>query len=427
MEPQGGRHGAPADEPGEFLAYWTTRYGRKIPKPVKRGISDAVRRLYTERALLKYDTSSHAYRFADVLELAHPEASSPWQSDLFKHAIDRRHGRGDDVPAALATVAANAALRASDDVLRWLDPQVLREAGMTWEDALSAMGSKVSKARLWEAMIPSMGVMALIRNLRNFDEAGVPDAAAAAVCVRLADPDEIARSRQFPFRFLSAYRAAPSLRWGHALDQALRLSTANIPMLPGRTLVVCDTSGSMERPVSAKSQIRHVDVAALFAVALAARGAKVDLVGFADGVFGQPLQSGGSVLKQTEAFCRRIGEVGHGTPDGPGPPGHLRRARPGDGLLGHAGVRQPRRRAGLGVRRGPGAHPAVRFQHHRLRPDVDRHVPAEPVRGRRVQRQAVHDGGPALPRPRRRVALGGVARYDGAPAALAAGALLRPR
>ncbi|MEU6153777.1 hypothetical protein ABZ816_27625 [Actinosynnema sp. NPDC047251] len=26
-----------ADEPGELLAYWTTRYGRAIPKPVKRG------------------------------------------------------------------------------------------------------------------------------------------------------------------------------------------------------------------------------------------------------------------------------------------------------------------------------------------------------------------------------------------------------
>src|SRR5690606_6111948 len=36
-----------ADEPGEALAWWTGRYGRAIPKPVKRGIADAVRRLYT--------------------------------------------------------------------------------------------------------------------------------------------------------------------------------------------------------------------------------------------------------------------------------------------------------------------------------------------------------------------------------------------
>jgi hypothetical protein len=51
-----------ADEPGELLAYWTSRYGRAIPKPVKRGVGDAVRRLYTEFNLLKYDTASHGFR-----------------------------------------------------------------------------------------------------------------------------------------------------------------------------------------------------------------------------------------------------------------------------------------------------------------------------------------------------------------------------
>ncbi|MGW7465173.1 alpha/beta fold hydrolase [Streptomyces xantholiticus] len=40
-----------ADEPGELLGYWTARYGRRIPKPVKRGIADAVQRLYDERSL----------------------------------------------------------------------------------------------------------------------------------------------------------------------------------------------------------------------------------------------------------------------------------------------------------------------------------------------------------------------------------------
>ena len=45
-----------ADEPGELLAYWTSAYGRNIPKPVKRGVADAVRRLYNEQSLLKYDT-----------------------------------------------------------------------------------------------------------------------------------------------------------------------------------------------------------------------------------------------------------------------------------------------------------------------------------------------------------------------------------
>jgi len=184
---------------------------------------------------------------------------------------------------------------------------------MTWEDVLSAQGDKIPTAELWEAVIPSMGVMALIRNLRNFDEANVSDAVALRVAAKLMDPAVIAGSRQFPYRFLSAYRAAPSLRWGYALDVALGHSVKNIPELPGRTLVLVDTSGSMLSPVSAKSSVRHVDIGALIGTALAVKGAAVDLVGFADGVFVHPLTPGGSVLKQAESFIARVNEVGYGT------------------------------------------------------------------------------------------------------------------
>jgi hypothetical protein len=97
------------DEPGELLAYWTSRHGRAIPKPVKRGVADAVRRLYSERALLKYDTAGKGFRFADVLELVHAAPATPAQGELFAHALDRRHGRGDDTN--LATVRAQALLR----------------------------------------------------------------------------------------------------------------------------------------------------------------------------------------------------------------------------------------------------------------------------------------------------------------------------
>src|SRR5690606_35596365 len=103
----------------------------------------------------------------------------------------------------LPMVAANAALRRAaatrPEVLR--DPAVLRTAGMTWEDVLSLAGSRVDKRGLWEALIPSMGYMALLRNLRNFDEAGVSDEVVQQVAARLADPAQVARSRQFPLRF----------------------------------------------------------------------------------------------------------------------------------------------------------------------------------------------------------------------------------
>ncbi len=185
-----------ADEPGEMLAYWTSRYGRAIPKPVKRGVADAVGRLYNERALLKYDTDSKGFRFGDVLDLVHPTPVAPWQADLFRHALDRRHGRDSEVPETLEMVRLNGTLRRSasaNDVEPLLVPEMLARAGMTWEDVLSLAGSRVDKARLWSAMIPSMGLMALARNLRNFDEAGVSDEVATTVAARFADPEQATR------------------------------------------------------------------------------------------------------------------------------------------------------------------------------------------------------------------------------------------
>jgi len=276
-----------ADEPGELLAYWHSRYGRAEPKPVKRGIADAVIRLYDEFAMLKYDTVSSGYRFADVIERVHvtgehPEVKGTWKGELYEYAIDRRHNRDNPVPETLAMIRANAELRAraAQDPRALLDAGVVRAAGMTWEDALSLAGGKVSRRDLWAALIPSMGYMALLRNLRNFDEAGVDDDVAGTVAERLADPARVARSRQLPMRFLAAYRAAPSLRWSHPLDKALSASVASIPALRGRTLILVDTSSSMNSTFSKDGTVKRWDAAALFALALGARCDHADVVSF---------------------------------------------------------------------------------------------------------------------------------------------------
>lgn len=296
-----------ADEPGEMLAYWTSRYGRAIPKPVKRGVADAVARLYTEYNLLKYDTDSKGFRFADVIDLVHPSPSAPWQGHLFRYALARRHGRTEipEVDERLPMVLANHAIRSAaaelPEVL--LNADRLKAAGMTWEDALSLAGSKVDKAKLWTALIPSMGYMALLRNLRGFDQAGVSDEVAGQVAARLADPEQVARSRQFPFRFLAAHRNAPSLRWGHALDKALTASLANVPELAGRTLVLVDRSGSMFGRMSGRSELTSADAAAVFGSALALRNVgAVDLVEFGSGSNPIPVSAGDSLLRTVERF-----------------------------------------------------------------------------------------------------------------------------
>lgn len=279
------------DEPGEFLAYWTGKYGRRLPMPVKRGVADAVRRLYSSRALLKYDTPSRAFRFGDVLELTHPApaAKRPWQADVFRHALDRRHRPlTAQPPAGEAMLVAHRALMALPVEERYEavtapgGAERLAAAGMTWE-ALAGWLQGPLDAAVWEAVIPSMGAMALVRNLRNFDRAGIGADAVAEVVRRLSDRDEVARSRQFPFRFLAAYRHADTRRWGQALEAALAHSLARVPELPGRTLVLVDRSGSMFFTTEGRTELTRADAAAVFGTALALRGEHVDLVEFGSG------------------------------------------------------------------------------------------------------------------------------------------------
>ncbi|CAM5745043.1 hypothetical protein [Streptomyces afghaniensis 772] [Streptomyces afghaniensis] len=303
------------DEPGELLAYWTATYGRNVPKPVKRGTADAVRRLYHGKALLKYDTASKGYRFGDILNLVHaaPDPDKPWQGELFRYALDRRHHPDTAVPPASDRVlTAHRELMALPVAERRAvvtaegGAERLAAAGMTWETLAGWLQGPMDKAA-WEAVIPSMGVMALVRNLRNFDEAGVSDEVAERVAARISDPAEVARSRQFPFRYLAAYQHAPSLRWSYALERALGHSLANVPALPGRTLVLVDRSGSMFwSRLSDRSELNRADAAAIFGTALALRAECADLVEFGSTSDRVKFRKGESVLK----ILGRFGDLG---------------------------------------------------------------------------------------------------------------------
>lgn len=307
---------ARADEPGEFLAYWTSRYGRAIPKPVKRGIEDALGHLYTERALLKYDTASHGFRFGDVIELTHPAPAALWQGDLFKHAIDRRHGRDTGIPESLQLLHTRAEIAKWDvekrrALLKRPDASdFLKHAGMTWE-ALAGWLQGPMDAAAWEAIIPSMGIFALVRNLRNFDEAGISDEVAAQVTARISDPETVARSRMLPFRFWAAYKHTASLRWGHALEKALGHSLANVPALGGRTLILVDRSPSMFPgygfSTPNKSDITLAEQAAVFGAALALRAESPTLVEFGGESRVLPVPKGGSILRLIESFKQSDG------------------------------------------------------------------------------------------------------------------------
>lgn len=312
-----------ADEPGEIVAYWGQRFGRRLPKPVKRGLADAAERLYTEYSFAKYDSDSKGVRFADVLALSHAKGddAKPWQDKLFGHIIADRYGRSEEIPETLNMLRYRRALlsipvaQRRKTLLACPDggKEMLAGAGMTWESLSGWLQGPLDKA-IWEAVIPNMGFMAKLRNLRNFDQAGVSDEVAQEVADFLSDPEQVAKSRQLPMRFLSAYRAAaPSDRWNLALRKALDLSLQNVPELRGRTLIMVDTSGSMDDTFSKDGTLKRWDAAALFGMALAHRCYEADVVSFSNRTMTFGALKGESLLSALERWKRTGFFQGGGT------------------------------------------------------------------------------------------------------------------
>lgn len=301
-----------ADEPAELLGYWLQFHGRSLPAGLKRGIADSAVRLYTERNTLKWDGQSKAIRFGDVIDLTHPIPATPEQSVLFKQLLDNRHNRdgGPNEELNLLRVDYNLQRLHVDDRRNALSIAI--NNGWSWERLAGWLpGGMDSEA--WEAVIPNMGYMALLRNLRNFENAGVDKRVLQSIAVKLASAEEVANSKQFPYRFLSAYLATESVTFSSALEQALELSLSNIPQLKGSSLILIDTSGSMQSPMSARSQVSCLQVAALFGVALSKTAESVDTILYATDSMEYKINPKASTLRTMEALQKECGKIGYGT------------------------------------------------------------------------------------------------------------------
>jgi len=130
----------------------------------------------------------------------------------------------------------------------------------TWEVAISATKGE-NKGTEWERLLREnkIGAFALIRNLRNMVEAKV-DRGLIRARLRAADI-----SRILPFRFVAAAVAAPGFE--EELDELLIKSSQQAEKLPGKTILVVDTSGSMygHGNISKRSDMTRVDAAAALA------------------------------------------------------------------------------------------------------------------------------------------------------------------
>lgn len=210
------------DELAEFLAiYWKDKK-QPLSAQVKKGLATAFKK-FNEYELAKWQKADAAIKLRDVLFLTHacPENG---QEELFKKIVDQTLTTPD-----------------------------------TWEVALSA-GS--DKKETWTRLLSEkkLGALALLRNLRNMQTVGVPD----------ADIREGLKNmkveRVLPFRFISAAKYAPSLE--PELEDAMYRCLEGAPKLKGKTVFCVDTSGSMRSSVSGKSEISRQDAAVALAIIL---------------------------------------------------------------------------------------------------------------------------------------------------------------
>lgn len=221
-----------ADDITEILACYLGMYGKPIPNGLKKALGTAMGK-FNAYQLSKYNGGNKEIKFRDVLRIAHPTPKDKEQEQLFKMVLE------DTLPIA-----------------------------ERWETELSANGNN---KETWEKLIAEnkLGYMAMLRNLRNILKAN--PANINKVFEKLADKNEVLKSKQLPFRFFSAYREVAELtactsKVLDTLETAIEYSVENLPKLNGKTVIAIDTSGSMSCGISAKSTVRCCDIARLLAV-----------------------------------------------------------------------------------------------------------------------------------------------------------------
>ena len=292
-----------ADEITELLACYQSRNASKgdtkklakLSKQIQIGLQRAFNN-FDEYQFAKYNRSDAEVKLRDALFLVHPKAKDEEQQIVFNKIADKN----------LATP-------------------------YTWETELSALGQmnfeseeqrKDAFRMKWEELIDSgkLGYMALLRNLRNMLESNIDYEYIEKVCNDIASPHAVVNAKQFPFRYLSAYRemediASPSASLVlSALEDAVSVSAQNIKGFGRDTnvLLACDVSGSMQHSISSRSKVESYDIGLMLSMLLKNRCSQV-----VSGMFGDiwkvvNLPSDG-ILANTMAMRRREGEVGYST------------------------------------------------------------------------------------------------------------------
>jgi hypothetical protein len=233
------------DEITELLALYWQKGRRPLPAQLKKGLAQAFLR-FDAYQLAKYDRRAPV-RLRDAMFLVHPRPGNAEQAEAFRRL-------------------ASGTLPSPD----------------TWEVALSAGNAP---RETWERLLKArrLGYLALLRNLRNMEHAGV-DPALVEDAIRAYR----GAAGVLPFQFVLAAWQAP--RHERALNDALLKTLEQWPRFSGRTFVLVDVSLSMTHRLSRRGHMTRMMAAA--ALAGMVRAESVRLFTFSDRLVEVPAREG---------------------------------------------------------------------------------------------------------------------------------------
>lgn len=288
-----------ADEITELVAYQFARNKvvprkNKLPMALKFAIAIAFNK-FNDYKLAKYNRPS-TVKLKDVLRLTHPKPDTEKQADTFDKLYK------DTLPLPET----------------W---EMMRMTGeMTWHDVVNNVFHKDGKINTY---------MAQIRNIRNvMRDDSITNEDVALMAKMISNREAVLKSKQLPFRFLTAYRIVKEEGGIHAntfmdaLESAITYSTANMPKLSGRTLIASDVSASMQRKIlsgiDAKGNVKDLSIERYDIGILLGMIANTFCDNTITGFFGDtwkeiPMSKRSGILSNTMEMHRREGEVGYST------------------------------------------------------------------------------------------------------------------
>ncbi|MEM1227748.1 MAG: TROVE domain-containing protein [Planctomycetota bacterium] len=295
----------------------------------RRGLSSSLQRAFqrwlNEASMGKLLSSSigNDPSLRDVLRMARPTPKDDARRALFGWLTDKEVDKWApateaDLPAEVQSLKAFRAAETEE-----AQALIAGDLQVRWDFlADSAKGPIV-----WKAIARQMGPQALRMNLNTCQRHGIfkngnkPDNTMIDyVAGRIADPEAIRRSRQFPYQFLAAYlNAADEVphKIKSALHDAAEIACGNIPQLPAPVIIGLDTSGSMGCSVTGwqgrgrASKMRCVDVAALFAAAILRRNPDSVVIPFDTHAYTAKIDPSDSIL----SLSARLSKYGGGGTD----------------------------------------------------------------------------------------------------------------